>query len=171
MSRGPGRIERAIEEIIAAEPDEAFTVEELCKRIYGFKYGSSVERKHRVTVSRAGKSMIERGGNCGAMGWGGRSKALVFYTPDNLMSYALAYMKSSGYGGAGATDSWLRERLAYEDLQKNMVPGGRWWLRVELLKAERTGDTDRVAELGGAIEGESKIAQAKAAALMRMAAG
>jgi hypothetical protein len=34
MSRGPGRIERAIEAAFAAEPDNAFTIEDLCDRIY-----------------------------------------------------------------------------------------------------------------------------------------
>ena len=34
MSRGPGRIERAIASVFDAEPDNAFTTEELCKRVY-----------------------------------------------------------------------------------------------------------------------------------------
>jgi len=34
MSGGPGRIERAIEALFDADRDNAFTVEELCERIY-----------------------------------------------------------------------------------------------------------------------------------------
>jgi hypothetical protein len=34
MSKGPGRIQRAILALINAKPDEAFTVEDLCRRIY-----------------------------------------------------------------------------------------------------------------------------------------
>ena len=35
MSRGPGRIERAIAHILDSEADNAFTTEDLCERIYG----------------------------------------------------------------------------------------------------------------------------------------
>jgi hypothetical protein len=46
MSRGPGRIERAIAAVL--DEADAFTIEDLCQRIYG-----GTEKKHRVAVLRA----------------------------------------------------------------------------------------------------------------------
>ena len=59
MSRGPGRIERAIASAFAAEPDNAFTIGDLCIRVYpeiarGF---ALPEKKHRVAVLRAAKKV------------------------------------------------------------------------------------------------------------------
>jgi hypothetical protein len=59
MSKGPGRIERAIEAAFAADPDNAFTTEELCERAY-FPAVNLIEKKHRVAVVRAGKRLAER---------------------------------------------------------------------------------------------------------------
>lgn len=51
MSRGPGRIERAILAALQAEPDNALTAHELCERI--FLSCLPPEKKHRVAVIRA----------------------------------------------------------------------------------------------------------------------
>jgi hypothetical protein len=51
MSKGPGRVSRAIEAALEAEPDNAFTVEDLCDRVY--RGINRVEKKHRVAVLRA----------------------------------------------------------------------------------------------------------------------
>jgi hypothetical protein len=53
MSKGAGRVERAIAGVFEAEPDNAFTVEDLCDRAYP---GELVEKKHRVAVLRAAKN-------------------------------------------------------------------------------------------------------------------
>jgi hypothetical protein len=45
MRRGPGRIERAIAAVL--DEADAFTIEDLCQRIYG-----GTEKKHRVAVLR-----------------------------------------------------------------------------------------------------------------------
>jgi len=49
MSRGPGRIERAIAAILDAESDNAFTTEDLCERVY--RGVNRVEKKHRGRVA------------------------------------------------------------------------------------------------------------------------
>jgi hypothetical protein len=48
MSHGPGRVQRAIAELITANPDGAWTTALLCKHIYG-----ECQKKHRVAVARA----------------------------------------------------------------------------------------------------------------------
>jgi hypothetical protein len=53
MSKGPGRVQRAIRAIFAAEPDNAFTTAELCARVYGTR----VTNKHRIAVIRGPTSI------------------------------------------------------------------------------------------------------------------
>ena len=60
MGSGPGRIERAIEAALAAEPDNAFNTEDLCDRAYPGV--NRVNKKHRVAVLRALKRVLARRG-------------------------------------------------------------------------------------------------------------
>jgi hypothetical protein len=71
MSRGPGRIERAIRALFDEHPDEAFTVDDLCLACYpGLRRASQpwvpgeppprwIERKHRVAVWRAAHNVLK----------------------------------------------------------------------------------------------------------------
>jgi hypothetical protein len=54
MSRGPGRIQREIATLIAGNQDDAWTISELCWRIYS---RAATEKKHRVAVLRALREM------------------------------------------------------------------------------------------------------------------
>jgi hypothetical protein len=58
MSRGPGRIERAIEETFTANPSETFTVDELVATAYPGT--DEIEKKHRVAVIRAADKVAAR---------------------------------------------------------------------------------------------------------------
>jgi hypothetical protein len=50
MSRGPGRIQRVITDLLAAEPHGVWTVAQLCQLAYPKQ---RVEKKHRVAMWRA----------------------------------------------------------------------------------------------------------------------
>ena len=56
MSRGPGRIERAIRALFDANPDAAFTTDDLCRACYPAR---RVEHKHRVAVWRAAHNVLK----------------------------------------------------------------------------------------------------------------
>ena len=58
MSRGPGRIERAITTAFGAEPKRVFTTEDLCRYVY--RHLPRIEKKHRVSLLRAAKRVLER---------------------------------------------------------------------------------------------------------------
>lgn len=58
MSRGPGRIERAIKAAFDAEPTRVFTTEYLCAHIY--VGATKIEKKHRVSLIRAAKRVLQR---------------------------------------------------------------------------------------------------------------
>ena len=54
MSRGPGRLQRDLAELIAAHPGKTFSTAELCAHVYP---GELIEKKHRVAVHRAMKGI------------------------------------------------------------------------------------------------------------------
>jgi len=55
MSRGPGRVQKIIADLIASNPHGAWSVTELCKHIYP---DACMEKKHRVAVTRALRKMV-----------------------------------------------------------------------------------------------------------------
>ena len=61
MSRGPGRIEQAIMAAFEAEPDNAFTTEDICDRAYPGV--NRIEKKHRVSVLRAMQNIVAKDNN------------------------------------------------------------------------------------------------------------
>jgi hypothetical protein len=87
--QGPGRVQRAIRAIFAAEPDNAFTTAELCERVYG----NRVEKKHRIAVIRAASKLPELAHHSGES----LGNQLVFYDPLNLGSYAMARLKLDNF--------------------------------------------------------------------------
>lgn len=158
MSRGPGRIERAIASAFAAEPDNAFTIGDLCIRVYpeiarGF---ALPEKKHRVAVLRAAKKVAAQHPNGELWESETRGGELTFFHRYNVMSYAMARLKSGRFGSRYHgprpphydDETRLRKRLAPGgDFHESVIPGGVWWRHVELRIAERDGDTKKIAKL------------------------
>jgi hypothetical protein len=157
MSRGPGRIERAIEAVFDTERDNAFTLEELCERVYAD--ANQIERKHHISVARAARNLERRrpefqhyyGENLG--------NPLVFFRHDEVMSYAMARLKADRSSGYQSNDwrrqpdnnrdeadlrSWLGDGGSHRAL---VEPGGAWWTQVRIFLAERAGDLATVARL------------------------
>ena len=56
MSRGPGRVQRRIKKLMQLEPSGAWTVEDLCDRV--FEGTHQIEKKHRVSVIRALRAVV-----------------------------------------------------------------------------------------------------------------
>ncbi len=56
MSRGHGKVKRAILDLMANEPDGAWTIDELCKAVY--QSINRVKKKHKVAVLRAGHKIM-----------------------------------------------------------------------------------------------------------------
>ena len=54
MSRGPGPVQQAILALIESEQDGAWPLGEVCRHVYG---AALVEKKHRVAVARALRTM------------------------------------------------------------------------------------------------------------------
>jgi hypothetical protein len=161
MSGGHGEIERAIERVFDAEPNNAFTVEDLCDRVY-----PGINGVERGTVIRAAKNVAQRRDFIFIDHY--QSKALgdqfVFYRIDNVTSYAMARLKAnSGYHYHGSNDErvpgWRRaaEKRLQADLSTGgrnnhlVVPGGLWHERVQSwiaeLDAKRNGDRAKLKQV------------------------
>jgi hypothetical protein len=145
-----GRIERALAAIFDGERDNAFTIEDLCERIwpdlYPDRQGGRIARKHRTTVIRAARNVARdrpeirwlRGQRLGG--------ALVFFRQDEVMSYAMAQLKADRFRRYRSKDPrlhWssnehaLRCELDDESHRKLIGPGGAWRRQVEIFLARR----------------------------------
>jgi hypothetical protein len=131
-------IERAIRDAFTSNPDNAFTTDDLCKRVYlGLK---QAERKHRAAVIPIAKRVCEQlGENWDWWRSEQRGGALVFWNRISVTSYAMARLKSdflNGYGYRRET-RWCWSPSTEEDLKAEISPGGRhheyvveggaWW--------------------------------------------
>jgi hypothetical protein len=160
MRRGSGRAEQIIEAVFAAKPDNAFTIEDLCARVYP---GEPIEKKHRVAVIRAAKEVAKRYGEIDTMIGEGLGGTLIFFNQYCVLSYAMARLKSSSYrtNNQGRSlrenEADLRAKIAPGGLDYELIaPGGAWWRHVEERIARRDGDTDKVERLKA--EGAAELA-------------
>jgi hypothetical protein len=143
MSKGPGRIERAIEALFKAKPNDAFSTVELCDHVYAGI--NRVERKHRVAVTRAANKVCARMPDWGTYQSWRRGAELIFHNRASIMSYALARKKADAW-------EWDTDKSIRADLEPGgsdhhlIVEGGSWWLHVKLHIADRDGDRSERAE-------------------------
>ena len=174
MSRGPGRIERAIRQLLDASPDRAFLTGDLVKHC--FPDARWVERKHEVSVLRATRKIIATDPDW--FSWRKDWGSIVF-NHASLRSYArfeilrregrLRRPGSSDWGDWEYPDghdwlSWRQEPnvergvavLSHPYCQGHMTPpDGDWWKAVRLHCAERDGDEAVAAPLWLEAERES----------------
>jgi hypothetical protein len=130
MSKGPGRIERAIAAILDAEPDNAFTTEDLCKRIYKVE---EVEKRHRVAVLRAAANVMKRRDVMRIWKSDTLGETKVYFDITNVMSYAMAAMKADflfHYSNHNP-NVWYTEGETEAELRAKVLPGGEWHDRVK----------------------------------------
>ena len=131
MSRGPGRIQRAIEQTFRDNPDEAFTVDWLVGEAYpDLPDDEPIQKKHRVAVLRAARKVAAAAGWCWCNRYG-PDRPMVEFNPYNHRSYARAAWRISRYG---------RYDPENPDIRSRTEPGGEWWLELEINRARRDGD-------------------------------
>jgi hypothetical protein len=122
MSKGAGRIERAIAAVLDGEADNAFTTEDLCDRVYSGI--NRVEKKHRVAVLRAANKLLKRRDNTGCQQCGNLGGTRVYFNVDNVMSYAMARLKADNFNHYRSKDDrwftpehhpkWFRDAMGYK---------------------------------------------------------
>jgi len=113
MSRGPGRIERAIRDLFDANPDEAFTTDDLCIACYPrLKLKQQIERKHRVAVARAASKVIIADRNWRSRYSWCHGSMLLFYSMASLRSVALAdVLLTRAHYETSEREKWLSDLI------------------------------------------------------------
>ena len=156
MSRGAGRIERAIAAILDGEADNAFTTEDLCERVYSGV--NRVEKKHRVAVLRAANKLVKRRDNTGCQQCENLGKTRVYFNVDNVMSYAMACLKADNLNHYRSNDDryftpkpkWFRDAMGFEKgYQYQWHRSNEAELRAELAEGGGTTSTSFLAGSGG----------------------
>jgi hypothetical protein len=156
MSKGPGRIERAILAAVEADPDNAFTTAELVEKAFPrIKVNYKIRKKHRVSVLRAAKKLTTQGKGLNNFLTGeGLGGQLVFFNRYNVKSYAMARLKadrcnlyrtadprlyySRPFKTSREQENNLREMLIPGGSDhKHIVEGGAWWHHVREWCAEQ----------------------------------
>jgi hypothetical protein len=160
MSRGLGVVQRKIDELFSGDPEAVFTIEDLCKKVYG---GFDCTKAQRVAVIRAAKAIAKR--HPGIDMWNGetRGSQLIFLHHDNVTSYAVARLISEAWGATWARRDQSEARQILKTDQRHIElikPGGTWWLFVQQWIAERDNDQARLEELKPALQQLEKERQA-----------
>lgn len=145
MRKGLGRIQRALLAIFDSERDNAFTIGDLCERIWPDLYpeskGNQIERKHRRTVIRAARDIATQRPEIQCLRGERVGGALVFFRQDEVMSYAMARLKADRFLRYRSKDprlhwsndeSDLRRLLDEESYRKLIGPCGAWRRQVEI---------------------------------------
>jgi hypothetical protein len=139
MSRGLGRIERAIEALFTAEPSRTFSTDELVEVVY--RGVNRIEKKHRVAVLRAADKVAKRSHwekwKCERTFQGGYYEAslagrgAVYVNMLDARSYGLGMLRIC-YDNARESRSTAELEAMLDD--KDFAPGGSWWFAVEEAK-------------------------------------
>ena len=151
MSKGPGRIERAVAEAFAANANGILSVDELVSIAY--QGINRVEKKHRVATIRAADKVAAR---TGWAWWRAEMPGhpLVYYNPYDVRSYTIGNVVRHGdvrtwQGAVWQTiNAWFEAALSDPDDERlgssdrtlaDMQPGGAWHDHVRINIARRDG--------------------------------
>jgi len=140
MSRGPGRIQRAIEHAFRQHPSATYAVDELV--LIAYPGLNRVEKKHRVATIRAADTVAKD------LGWQGMradrpGHPVIYGNQLDLRSYATWNMRRDFIEGALTAErieAALDDPKAWHSRWSWVQPGGAWWQRVEINRARAAGD-------------------------------
>ena len=125
MSRGPGKVMRAIMALMQTQPDGAWTTSELCAAAYpDIRNSSQVQKKHRAAVSRAFSVIKQEESHWFMMEPFRATSETVLFNRASLKSWVAAQLKA----GHCDSDDMQPGAWAYEFSQ----PGGSWDLMVKV---------------------------------------
>lgn len=139
MSRGPGRVQRAIEELFRNNPTATFSTEELAAHVYpGI---NRVEKAHRVAILRAVEPVAIK--LWWQMSWSDRpGHQMICYNLCDVMSYGMGRLRVDFITGGYPHEDlqrFLTDPSAYRNEVDKIVPGGTWWTHVQINQAMREG--------------------------------
>ena len=137
--------------------DGAWTIEDLAERVYSGV--NRVEKKHRVSVLRAAKKIVDHDSYWELWSGRGLGGTLILVNCGNVHSYGLGRLKSGGLEGYRSRDlrkpdHWISTEEGLSATlepggsnHRLIVPGGSWWRHTQMHIARRDGDVERLAAL------------------------
>lgn len=157
MSRGAGHVERGIMATLTADPDNAFTVNELCLRVYP-DINRFIEKKHAVAVIRATASLAKRWPDLGWLRAEMRGGTNIYFNAASVLSYAMSCMKGDNILAPYLTEEEMRASLRPGGKHHHLVvEGGAWRRHLDMWIAKRDGDTAALERLNA--EQDESMAQ------------
>jgi hypothetical protein len=144
MGKGPGRVQREIVAAFAADPDNGFTINELCCLIY--PDSEYIEKKHTVAILKAAKSLAKRWPDFGWERSERRGRGMVFFNAANMMSWAMARLKGD-YIYIYDEEFFRASLLPGGENHRYIVEGGAWRRHRDMWIARRDGDTAALKRL------------------------
>ena len=137
-----GRIQRALVKIFDRERDNAFTVDDLCERVW--PHLTWFKKSQRNTVIRAVRHIASQRPEIQWLYSQRLGGALVFFRHDEVMSYAMARLKADRFQRyrsprlhSSRDEGALCRELDDESYRKLIGPGGAWRRQVEIFLARR----------------------------------
>jgi hypothetical protein len=158
MSKGPGRIERAIEDAFRGNPDGYFSSHDLVDMI--FPGDHPITRAMRNSVLRAAENVRERLHWVKLKSWS-RGGEAIYANKLSLRSYALGTTRAQrGYG-----DFEIIAKIVDTDPRtiEKMRLGGEWDMEVQYRTALANGDDKKAAKLKATIEKKERALLARLA--------
>ena len=153
MSRGPGHVEKTLRELFANNPTDAFTTEELVAAAYPGV--NRIEKKHRVSVLRATRRIVETVPEL-ASSAGGFARRALHHAAD-WQSFGLGRLLKTGTrvsSRRGETEFYQSKEAMRA--KANSSPPQTWHRAVLIHRAQRDGDTDTAAALSAEQEAEGQ---------------
>jgi hypothetical protein len=142
MSRGPGRIERAIRQLFDKRPDEAFTTDQLCVLCYNLTYLREVKRHHRVAVVRAGKHVVDLDPDWDIWFTRTPGRPLIWHNAASERSVAMAkVLRVFAQGSPIEVQEWTQDVLDGNEVGALLAPDGWVSHRVAKHLEKRQDDT------------------------------
>jgi hypothetical protein len=148
MSRGPGRIERAIEAAFGKQPKRSFTTDELCTLAYGIR-PAQIAKKHRVAVLRACRNV------CPRLWWGG----YYMSGPGNMVMFVNQLDETAYLRGRVRARRWdwsAKEIAAWVEKQDDPYWANDWrtWKREHAIAVLRAAGDPKGDEMAKALHDE-----------------
>ncbi len=141
MSKGPGRVERAITNAFTNNPSKTFSTGDLGPIAYPGV--NRIEKKHRVAILRAADKVAQR------LGWTSQraenpAGEVIYYNLTDVRSYVLGKLRCD-FLNNGRSVIELEERIdnpdVYGSQYEEAQPGGVWAQHVEIHKVELRGES------------------------------
>ena len=95
MSKGPGRIERAVRALFDAHPDLAFVTDELGE--YCYPDARPIRRKHQIVVLRAARQVVANDPDWTGERAQSRGGQWVLYNQADIQSYSLGRLIAGSF--------------------------------------------------------------------------